>query len=277
MSMRFGTAGVPLQAKDASTLSGLEALSSLRLGCMEMEFVQRVTMGEKMAGLIQQKAAALDISLSVHAPYYLNFNAHDPRILEASHKRLSAAARIGYLAGASDIVFHPGFYQGDSPQTTFAKVQRELTKLIEDLQAAGIHSRLRCETTGKHGQFGSLEETLQLVVETPGLSACFDFSHLHARNQYHAAADIQRDLERIGTVLGASALQDLHIHLSGMQYTAAGERNHLNLADSDFPYGAMLQALREVGASGRVVCESPNREGDALLLQDTWHQLEGAS
>lgn len=275
--MRFGTAGVPLQAKGTSTLSGLEALSSLCLGCMEMEFVQRVTMGEKMASLVQQRAVALDISLSVHAPYYLNFNAHDPGILEASHKRLTAAARIGFLAGASDIVFHPGFYQGDSPQTTFAKVQGELARLIEDLEATGIHSRLRCETTGKHSQFGSLEETLRLVVETPGLSACFDFSHLHARHQYHAAADFRRDLERIGTVLGASALEDFHIHLSGMQYTAAGECNHLNLADSDFPYGAMLQALREVGARGRVVCESPNREGDALLLQETWRQLEGAS
>ncbi|MEI6509535.1 MAG: TIM barrel protein [bacterium] len=277
MPMRFGTAGVPLQAKEPSTLSGLEALSALHLGCMEMEFVQRVTMGEKMAGLVRQKATALDISLSVHAPYYLNFNAHDPGILEASHKRLRAAARIGYLAGASDIVFHPGFYQGDTPQTTFAKVQGELAKLIENLKAAGIHSRLRCETTGKHNQFGSLEETLQLVLETPGLSACFDFSHLHARRQYHDAADFRRDLERIGAVLGASALQDLHIHLSGMQYTAAGERNHLNLTDSDFPFVAMLQALREAGARGRVVCESPNREGDAVLLQDAWLQLEGAS
>jgi deoxyribonuclease-4 len=275
MSMRFGTAGVPLKVKDPSTLAGLEALSSLHLGCMEMEFVQRVTMGEKLAGLVKQKAAALDIALSVHAPYYLNFNAHDPKILEASHKRLNAAARIGFLAGALEIIFHPGFYQGDPPQMTFTKVREELARLIANLQATGIGSRLRSETTGKHNQFGSLEETLQLVTETPGLSACFDFSHLHARHQYHDVADFQRDLERIGTVLGVSALQNLHIHLSGMQYTKAGERNHLNLADSDFPYLAMLQALRGVGASGRVICESPNREGDALLLQATWRQLEG--
>jgi deoxyribonuclease-4 len=275
MSVRFGTAGVPHQSGDSSTLAGLVALSSLGLGCLEMEFVQRVTMGEKMAALVRDQATRLGILLSVHAPYYINFNAHDPEILLASRKRLANAARIGTLAGATDIIFHPGFYLGDDPDQTFRKVQRELSSLIRELHEAGVTARLRSETTGKHNQFGSLEETLKLVLETPGLGACIDFSHLHARSPYRDRGDFRRDLERIAAVLGEVALHDLHLHLSGMNYTKAGERNHLNFEESDFPFREMLHAMLEIGVCGRIVCESPNLEEDALLMQENWRQLGG--
>jgi len=47
----------------------------------------------------------------------------------------------------------------------------------------------------------------------------------------------------------------------------------LNLEESDFQYTEMLKALRDVRAGGLVVCESPNLEEDALLLQRTYSSL----
>jgi deoxyribonuclease-4 len=62
-------------------------------------------------------------------------------------------------------------------------------------------------------------------------------------------------------------LQDLHIHLQGIAYTQAGERKHLNLADSDLRYKELVRALADYRVSGTAICESPNLEEDALLLQ----------
>jgi deoxyribonuclease-4 len=266
----FGTAGVPWNSRDRSTVSGIEALRSLNLECLEMEFVQRVSMGEETARSVKEKGFQLGIRLSVHAPYYINLNSHDLEKRKASRKRLLDAARVGYLCGATDIVFHPGFYQGDSLELTFQVIKQELLGIVEELEKNRIRVTLRAETTGKHNQFGSLEETIRLAQEVPNLKPCVDFSHLHARLQYHTEEDFLLDLERIEKMLGKEALEEMHIHVSGMNYTKNGEKNHLNLAESDFPYLFMLEALHKKRVSGRIICESPNLEEDAILLKSRW-------
>ena len=67
--------------------------------------------------------------------------------------------------------------------------------------------------------------------------------------------------------LGDSALGDAHFHIAGIAYGGRGERKHLNLKESDLKYDELLKALADSRAGGLVICESPNREEDALLLK----------
>ncbi|NTV80674.1 MAG: hypothetical protein HGA24_04535, partial [Candidatus Aminicenantes bacterium] len=46
-----------------------------------------------------------------------------------------------------------------------------------------------------------------------------------------------------------------------------GEIKHLNLEETDFRYDEWLQALRDLGVEGTVICESPNLEADAVMLK----------
>ena len=52
-----------------------------------------------------------------------------------------------------------------------------------------------------------------------------------------------------------------------------GEKNHLNLKESDLNYIDLLKALRDYDVKGLVICESPNLEEDAVLLQQTYLEL----
>ncbi|MGB9834596.1 MAG: TIM barrel protein [bacterium] len=266
----FGTAGVPRSSKDPSTVSGIETLHRLNLDCLEIEFVQKVSIGEATAKRVKEKAEQLSILLSIHAPYYINLNSHDPEKRAASKKRLEDAAKAGQLVGATDIVFHPGFYQGDLPEIAYRTIKEELLEITGKLKELEINVTLRAETTGKHNQFGSLEETLRLAADLPGLKPCIDFSHLHARRQYHGKEDFLRDIRMMESTIGPESLQEMHIHLSGMHYSKGGEVNHLNLEESDFPYLELLEALFESKISGRIICESPNLEEDATLLKGQW-------
>ena len=65
----------------------------------------------------------------------------------------------------------------------------------------------------------------------------------------------------------------MHVHISGVEYGQHGENRHLNLAESDLNYVDLLRALKDFGSSGLVICESPNLEQDALLLQRTYREL----
>ncbi len=59
----------------------------------------------------------------------------------------------------------------------------------------------------------------------------------------------------------------MHIHISGIAYSDKGEIKHLTLNESDFRYEEWVQAVKDYGIEGRVICESPNKEQDSLLLK----------
>ena len=149
----------------------------------------------------------------------------------------------------------------------------EIKKNLKKLPYEGVDYRL--ETTGKGTQFGNLQELVDICKEVPSCKLCIDFSHIHARGigalkEYKDFAEI---LEYIKDNLGNEALEDLHIHMSGIHYTDKGERNHLPFLESDFNFIECLRALKDYKVKGCIICESPLLEKDALLLKETYEKL----
>jgi deoxyribonuclease-4 len=268
----FGTAGIPRSTARRSSVAGIARTHALGLQAMELEFVQRVTMGQQTAQRVGEAAEEHGVRLSVHAPYYINFNSREPEKVRASRERLLSAARVAGWCGARNVVFHASYYHDDPPALVFGRVKAELASLVAQLRDEGVDVCLRPETMGKRSQFGDLREVLQLAAEIDGVGPCIDVGHLHARaaggvNRYDEFVHI---LEEVKRQLGESGLQDMHLHVQGMAYTEAGERKHLNLLESDLRYRELVQALADCNVSGTAICESPNLEKDALLLQQAY-------
>lgn len=253
-------------------MDGIKRVREIGLDCMELEFVRGVRMKEETAANVRQTAEEENITLSVHAPYYINLNSAEEEKIEASMERIYQSARIGALCGASSIVFHPAYYQGQSSEKVMDKVTGLLEGLTSRLADEGIDVVLRPETTGKATQFGSLEETLMMAKAIEGLMPCIDFSHLHARScgEYNTMEEFRSVLESVENALGRSGLDNMHCHISGIAYGEKGEKNHLVLQESDLNYSDMMTAFREFHIKGLVICESPNLEDDALLLKKTF-------
>lgn len=267
----FGTAGVPLSTPASTTLAAIEHVKNLGLDCLEVEFVKGVKMGNDTAREIGQRAAALGIPLSVHAPFYINLNSAEEGKKLSSQERLIASARLAQILGAKSLVFHSGYYGLDSPEHTFLSIKAALRNVISILRAEKNSVTLRIETMGKKTQFGSLDEALNLCRELDGLLLCLDFSHIHARegggNSYR---HFLRILQKVEKKLGRTALDNVHIHISGVLYSDKGEIKHLDLERSDFHFDDWLQALKDLGVAGTIICESPNLEGDALMLKNLY-------
>ena len=267
-TLLFGTAGVPDSSPQTSTLSALQHLYDLKLDCLEMEFVRGVKIGSDTAAKIKAKSAALGIRLSAHAPYYVNLNSVEPGKRLQSQDHLLRAARAAEQAGADSVVFHAGYYGPHTSEQTYAAIKKELAQVLSSLRSERNPVVLRIETMGKRSQFGSLDEVISLCRELEGLAPCLDFSHLHSREgKANTYLDFLRILRKVEKRLGRTALKDVHIHISGIDYNPKGEIKHLNLPDSDFRYDEWLQALNDAGVEGRVVCESPSRETDAAMLK----------
>jgi len=276
-TFRFGTVGSPLStpAKPGGSIGAILRLRSLNLNALELGWVRSVRVSESTCGQIRKTALEQDVYISVHAPYYINLNA-DQTEWPKSRQRLIDAATFGFLAGATDIVFHPGSYFGQPPDFVLKIALQRLENVLQTLSEKHIQVILRPETMGKSAMLGSLDDTLKMSKEFEGVQPCLDFAHLHARpgnGSMNSADEWRRLLDTYASSLGQKALSLLHIHLSGIEYTAKGEKNHLPLADSDFNLQALFTVLKEYNCSGRILCESPAMENDALLMKQLWVDL----
>lgn len=273
----FGTVGTPLSTppRPGGTVGGIQRMAALGLGTLELAWVQSVRVSEAKCAEIKATGVQHKIALSVHAPYFINLNATKEE-WPKSRKRLMDAAHYGNLAGATDIIFHPGSYFGRDPKEVLPVAVPRLRACLRELRDLGNPVTLRPETMGKSAMLGSLEDTLVMAAEIEGVQPCLDFAHLHARpgdGSANSYAEWIAMLKLVKKYLGAGALKTLHIHLSGIEYGPKGEKNHLKLADADLKYKELFKALHDAKCGGRVLCESPVMEDDAQVMQKAWARI----
>ena len=266
MKLLFGTAGTPISSSGSDSISGIKRVHELGLGCMELEFVRGVKMKEETARNVSVIAKELGIELSVHAPYYINLNGEGETRLK-SRERILNSARIGNICGARSVVVHAGFIQKDTREAVYEKIKNELIQIREQMNTEGLSIALRIETMGRISQFGTLEEVLA-ITEVTGVLPCIDFSHLHAvSGKNNSPEEFAQILGSIEKKLGREGLNDMHIHVSGIEYSSKGEKNHLELEKSDFNFRELTQAFSDFKIQGLIICESPNLEVDAMKLK----------
>ncbi|HEU0293366.1 MAG TPA: TIM barrel protein [Anaerolineales bacterium] len=277
LSFQFGTVGSPLATpkKPGGSVGAIGFSRSIGLDTLELGWVQSVRVTEATCALIKAQALEQKVSLSVHAPYFINLNGTEEE-WPKSRKRLMDAAHYGNLAGATDIVFHPGSYFGNDPAAVLKVAIPRLKECVKELRKAKNPVTLRPETMGKSAMLGSFEDTVEMSRAIKGVQPCLDFAHLHARpgdGTMNTVKEWTRILEAYQASLGPEALKSLHIHLSGIEYGPKGEKNHLALDKSDLKLKFLFEVLKDFGCEGRILCESPIMEEDALLLKKTWMKV----
>ncbi|MBI5670149.1 MAG: TIM barrel protein [Chloroflexi bacterium] len=277
-TIRFGTVGSPQTTPTSGTAAAIAHIRELGLNHLEIAWVQSVRVSDDTCGQIQAAASGYGVTLSIHAPYYINLNSQTTELMQKSDERLLAAARKGCLAGAKDIIFHPGSYHSQPPEQVYERAKEKLLEITGILREEGVNVTLRPETMGKSAMFGNLDEVLQLSRDVPGVAPCIDWAHLHARRgdgTFNSYDEFAAALEQVKDVLGEAGLKNLHFHLSGIAYTAKGEKEHLPLNEADLRYRELLQAFVDYGVEATCAVEAPEpfHTSDALTIQATYRRL----
>ena len=269
--LNFLTAGMPHATGKGSYPEAFDILRNLNLDGMELEFVHGVRISDKSKEFIKENGK--DLILTAHAPFYINLNSKEKEKIDASVQRIIETVQVGNEVGAFSITYHAAFYMGMDKEAVYKKVEKQTKKIVKAIKNNNVW--IRPETTGKATQWGDFEEIIRLSKEFEHVLPCVDFSHIHARTagEYNTYDEFAHVLDRIGTELGTFALENFHAHIAGIEYTAKGEKQHLNLENSDMNYKDLLKALKDFGVKGAVVCESPNIETDAQLLKEYYCSL----
>lgn len=271
--LNFITAGMPIRTGKGSYPQAFDVLKEMNLDGMELEFVHGVRMSDD--NRIFVKEMAKNFVITAHGPFYINLNSKEEEKIEASVQRIIDTAAVAAQAGAFSITYHAAFYMGGDKETVFEQVRTQTKRIIDILENEKIKVWVRPETTGKATQWGDIDEIINLSKEFEQVLPCVDFSHLHARSagEYNTYDEFSKVLEKMGNNIGQYALENFHGHLAGIEYTAKGEKQHLNLENSDMNYKDLIKVMKEFGVKGALVCESPNIEDDCKLLKNYYESL----
>lgn len=271
--LNFITAGMPIRTGKGSYPQAFDVLKEMNLDGMELEFVHGVRMSDD--NRIFVKEMAKNFVITAHGPFYINLNSKEEEKIEASVQRIIDTAAVAAQAGAFSITYHAAFYMGGDKETVFEQVKTQTKRIIDILENEKIKVWVRPETTGKATQWGDIDEIINLSKEFEQVLPCVDFSHLHARSagEYNTYDEFSKVLEKMGNNIGQYALENFHGHLAGIEYTAKGEKQHLNLENSDMNYKDLIKVMKKFGVKGALVCESPNIEDDCKLLKNYYESL----
>jgi len=269
--LRFGPAGIPLAFKGKGLPAGIAYTATLGLDAFEVEFVQGVRIRKEDAIEAGKIAKEKDITLSCHGPYFVNCCSPEKDKQETSKRNLLEALRAADLLGAKIVVFHPGFYQGQTPAVARDNAFALLSDVIEKMKKEKIKAFLGCETTGKPSQYGSLDENLEMCKKFPKhIKPVIDFGHVSSRENGKIKGKEQYEeiFSKIKDVLGKEALEGLHCHFSEQEYTEKGEKRHVPLGTNNHPpFKPLAELIKKNRYHFTIICESPLLEEDALKMQ----------
>ena len=261
VSIRLGPAGSPA----ASTLEGISRVKELGLQAMEVQFSHGIAMKNELAKRVGEEASKQEVSLSIHAPFYINLASAEPDKIEASKRRILDSCERGHHMGATHVVFHAAFYGKLSPKRVHEMVRDGVQEMQSMLDERGWKVMLAPETTGKVSQWGTLDETLRLVEET-GCSFCVDFAHLYARARGHI------DYKEVLNKIQSAGHKRIHAHFSNINYGLKGEINHLVL-DGKPPFEPLAKELLDRKMDATIISESPITWKDSLKMREIFEKL----
>lgn len=273
--LHFAVAGVPHKTpKPGGTVEGLKYAKSLGIDAMEIEWVQMVPKDPERMKLIRKAAESLGMTLTVHAPYYVNLNSPEVEKLTASIERVLAALSMSELAGVRSVCVHAAFNLGQPPEKVYRNVKHAVDRIMAKKKKFFPNVNLALETMGKHAQFGTLEEVLKISKEF-GNYPCIDPAHMHARSngKVNTYEEWDEMLDAYEKALGKKSLKFMHMHFSGIEYGVHGEKRHLPIQESDARWKDFLKVLKDRKVEGTLVSESPLLEDDTLLLKNTYAKI----
>ncbi len=271
--VRFGPAGLPVGYSGESH-SVCSYIRKIGLDAYEYQATYGVRVSKQTALILKEDSKENDVRISMHGPYYINLSSNKDDVVERSIERLIQSARAAEWMGAYRIVFHPGFYTKQTPEEAMKKLNVAVDDLTQQLESLGITDyTFAPETTGKKSQLGSLEEIIEICRGHEKFQPTVDFAHIHARDR--GILKNRGDYGAVFTLLEDELnMKKLHCHYTHIEFTDKGERRHHTLSeDYGPPLGPLLEEIINGGWDVTLICETPLRDQDALLMKESYVNL----
>jgi len=283
VSANFGPAGNAENFPYKSSADAPRWLEELGLDCYEYQCGKGIHVGEDTARAVGVQAQKHGITLSLHAPYFINLANPDPDSLEKTTGYITGACLVASQMGAGRVIIHSGALMKRTRRQALDIALQSLKHVISVCDDMDFGNIALCpETMGKINQLGNLDEVLELCTLDERLVPCVDFGHLYARS---LGADdgveaMERILDRMEAVLGTKRASRFHSHFSHIEFTPnGGEKCHRTFEESGGfgpDWTPLATAVARRGWSPTFICESAGTQArDAVEMKRIYQNMLG--
>ncbi|MHB8352203.1 MAG: TIM barrel protein [Thermoplasmata archaeon] len=210
-------------------------------------------------------AKALDVDLTLHAPYYVDFFGSQ----ESRDRSLRQILWSGILAGglgARMVVTHLGFY-GSGPREDsvgdLTEIAREVTGWLQDYTGGEVH--LGIEPSGHPDVFGSREEVLEIAHQVRDVVPILNLPHLAARERIKF--DTPAVLRPVIDQFVEASRGNLYLNFSGVEFYGPGEFRLTPIKRGQIKFDPIAEVLGEREYDVTVISSSPLLEHDAMYMK----------
>jgi deoxyribonuclease-4 len=259
--LRVGPAGYPAGSKGGA--NAVERTRALGLNALEVQFGRSVNLTEEKAREAGAKAREMDVALSAHAPYYINFNSTEQTV-EKSHDWLMRALRAADAMGARIVVVHAASYMGATSEQTTRRVVEAMRRARRQMEAEDLRPIIGLEAMGKQATWGTLTEIEAVMAEVEGVEPVPDFGHIHARDGGRLRTE--NDFRDVLDACFHMHPGRLHCHFSCIEFTAKGEKRHLLLETREPDFALLANLIRDGRRDLTIISETPAPSEDAVRM-----------
>ena len=225
------------------------------------------SLAKDYADLAQTRALAraLDVDLTLHAPYYVDFfGSQEAR--ERSLRQIQWASVLAEGLGARMAVTHLGFYgpgtRSDSVQE-LTRVAHELSDWLKEYSHGTV--RLAIEPSGHPDVFGSREEILEIAHQVKGVVPVLNLPHISARER--RTFDTPDDLRPVVEEFVKASGGELYMNFAGVEFYGPGEFRLTPIKRGQARFDPVAELFSEREYDVTVISSSPLLEHDAMYMK----------
>ncbi|MDD3232199.1 MAG: TIM barrel protein [Clostridia bacterium] len=281
--VKFGPSGTSPIFYDAGykiTLDVPNWLNNIGLQAYEYSFGAGYRLSLEKAQNFGIEFEKYKISLSLHAPYYINFANPDNIMIEKSFSYVLRGFEYLKMMKGKKLVVHLATQGKLSRDEALFLTSKNLDDCLRRIYENNFENFYLCpETMGKFSQIGNYKEIIDLCVKDKILIPTFDFGHINCLlgGELKNKDDYKRIFDYSFEKLGEFKTKNCHIHFSKIQFSAKGEIRHLNYDDENFgpSFEPFAEIIYDYELTPTVICESKNfMAEDALTFQSIYNQVK---
>jgi len=251
------------------SMGTVPTLSMLTSPLKRRDFLTTITssLAKDYADLQQTKALAraLDVDLTLHAPYYVDFFGSD-EARARSQRQIQWTSVLAEGLGARMVMTHLGFYGAigrDRSIDAITQIVQDLSSWLAQFSRGTV--RLGIEPSGHPDVFGSQEEVLELVRRVKGTVPILNLPHLAARRgiTFEKPEDLDPVLQEFRKASGGS----LYLNFSGVEIYRPGEFRLTPIKRGTVRFDTLAELLAERDYDATVISSSPLLEHDAMYMK----------
>lgn len=216
----------------------------------------------KELSLARDVAKELDVKISLHTPYYVDFCNEERMILDSIQHTIWG----GVIADALDseyLITHLGLASKDRKKS-LTKTATSLKQISEKMSSLKIKPKLCIENSGKEEVIGNPEEIDHLLSSVKGITSITNISHI-----YSSRKNSPTEQEEFSEIVEETKKKKrpLYFEFSGVEFLDQSEYRITPIKKGNLKFEPFADALADFDDEITLISFSPLLEHDALYMK----------